>query len=77
MQVTLHYVESVKYGKPLFTSNNEDDCLTYKGIRYLTDDERAELRKQRIKRAFMRAAYIVGLTMREKVPLSNKSCEES
>ena len=54
MQITLHYVESIEWGKPLFT-NNKDDVLTYRKIRYLTDDERAELRKRRIKRAAIRA----------------------
>ena len=63
MQITLHYIESVKYGKPFFTNNN-DEYLTYKGIRYLTDEERAELRKQRIRRVFKSAFYKAALNMR-------------
>lgn len=69
VQITLHFVESVKWGKPLFTNNSKDDVLTYKKIRYLTEDERAELKKQRIKRVFKHAFY--------KALLNMKSIEES
>ena len=81
MQVTLHYVESVKYGKPYFCNVKfKDECLTYRGIRYLTDDERAELKKQRLKRARMRALRIMEREMKKMMrrPLqSEKSSEES
>lgn len=70
-RITLHFVESIKFGKPLFTNNN-DDCLTYRRIRYLTDDERAELVKQRIIRANKRLIYRLKLML-----LRNKAFEES
>lgn len=77
MRITLHYVESVKYGKPLFTNNN-DDCLTYKKIRYLTDDERAELNKQRLERATMHVMYMMGIGPAiQKILVNKKSIEES
>lgn len=77
MQITLHYVESVKYGKPLFTFNQKDDCLTYRGIRYLTDDERAELRKRRFKRIAIRALRDLPQTLMRVSLVRKESSEES
>lgn len=76
MQITLHYIESVKHGKPFFTNNN-DDCLTYKGIRYLTDEERAELRKRRFKRIAIRALRDFPQTLLRVSLVRKESSEES
>lgn len=66
IQVTLHFVESVKCGKPYISNIRfKDEYLTYRGIRYLTDDERAELEKQRLKRASMSALRIMELRTRK------------
>ena len=68
MHVTLHYVESVEHGRPYFSNVKfKDEILTYKRIRYLTDDERAELKKQRLKRASVLALRIMKREMQRRL----------